>query len=89
MGTAFATATDRFGQFLGQHVIVEFEDGHQEAGMLETTGWDVIQVLHTYGAGHQHVAQYALVGDEDTPGVVSMVLDQAQAEALAGPDPLF
>lgn len=85
MNNAFKTAADRYGRLIGEHIVVTFADGQQEAGVLTACGWDLIEVEHTYGTptGVQfYTATYSLIGDDDTPRVVAVDVDAPQREAL-------
>lgn len=76
-----ATATARFARLIGEHVIVTFSDGHEEAGILENVGWDLIEVTHVDGSDIW-TPVYSLTGDPETPHVTDVRLDVPQTETL-------
>jgi hypothetical protein len=80
--------TDRFAALLGEHVIVTFADGGEEAGILAGLGGDTLAVEQIEGSDHW-TAVYTLTGDEDTPHVVDVVVDRPQKEALFRGETLF
>ena len=80
--------TDRFAALVGEPVVVTFSDDHEEAGILAGLGRDTLAVEHIEGSDHW-TAVYTLTGDEDTPHVVSVVVDRPQKEALFQGETLF
>lgn len=84
MSDGILTAEERFGGLVGEPVVVTFSDGGTEAGRLMSCGWDLIDVRHIdmAGGGHMWTATYTLIGDDDTPHVVSVVPVPVQAETL-------
>jgi len=74
------SSSDRYASMIGEPVVVTFSDGGQEAGFLRACRNPAIEVEHCdmTGGGHFWTATYTLVGDDETPHVVSVVVYQSQ-----------
>lgn len=81
MNATLAPTADRLNRLVGEHVIVTFSDGHEEAGILEEAGGDLIQVTHI-DASDVWTAAYSLTGDDGTPHVTDVRLDAPQTDSL-------
>lgn len=84
MTDAVGWAEARFGDLVGEPVVVTFSDGGTESGVLVLCGWDLIRVelCDMEGGGHFWTEEYTLIGDADTPHVVSVAPAPVQTEVL-------
>jgi hypothetical protein len=88
---AAPSAEDLYGHLVGECVIVTFSDGGREVGQLNRCINDLIEVDQIDLADGQRIwtATYTLVGDDDTPRVMYVVLAGPQHDALFTQGELF
>jgi hypothetical protein len=88
---AAPSAEDLYGHLVGEFVIVTFSDGGREVGQLNRCINDLIEVDQIDLADGQRIwtATYTLVGDDDTPRVMYVVLAGPQHDALFTQGELF